>query len=216
VLLFAPMGEFFQDFGVWFIAVLRKWYGWVGGSAAIGLVELLQAMKVWEHPNHKVYTFLLCFGFLVSFFQAWRDEYVPNRRQDQVRLCNKGKASAIDVGLSFSWPELSFLAPFEINVIHANGPEIAREAIFAETIFPGFSNAGHLGHILRAPRYRNCEPLKIIVGFFDSNRAYFERSFTCHPGHGGKWGPEVRISAGKSRRKRTKTRAPQLGQIVRA
>jgi len=60
---------------VWLGAVLKKWHGWLSGSALMGFVGFLQALKVWQHPSVKVYLGLLCVGFLVSFFQAWHDEY---------------------------------------------------------------------------------------------------------------------------------------------
>ncbi len=115
---------------------------------------------------------------------------------DIVRLRNIGTESASNVGLKFSWPELSFPVDFEINVIHAN-QEVEREPQFVEKLNPGHINVGHMKNILRDQRFHGHAPLEVIVKFFDRERTAFEKPFTLEAGPGGEWGEEIKITPGK-------------------
>ncbi len=121
---------------------------------------------------------------------------------DRVRLRNIGKESAFNVTLnSFSWPELSFTAPLQINAIHPNDSEVIREPKFFEKLPSGVSNIGRLDVDLRSPLYRNHQPLEVMMTFSDTHGTMFERKFVLEAGHGGSWGPEVVVTPKEIKRK---------------
>jgi hypothetical protein len=66
---------FWRELGIWVKDLFRAWYGWVGGSATMGIVGLGQILGLWSAPQKQVYYLLFACGFLVSVFQAWQSEY---------------------------------------------------------------------------------------------------------------------------------------------
>lgn len=119
----------------------------------------------------------------------------PRQNWDRVRLRNIGKGSAFNVTLdSFSWRELSFTVPLQINAIHPNEPEVIREPRFSEKLPSGVSNIGKLSSYLRSQLYRDRQPLEVTMTFSDTNGTRFERAFVLEAGHGGDWGPEVVVT----------------------
>jgi hypothetical protein len=64
------MGACRKDIWKWLIDVCRAWYGWVGGSATMGIVGLGQILDLWPAPPKWLYYVFLGVGLLVSVFQA--------------------------------------------------------------------------------------------------------------------------------------------------
>lgn len=62
--------------------------------------------------------------------------------------------------------------------------------------YASVSNVGHLGLVLRSQRYRGRAPLEVSVKFSDMRGTLFERIFILHPGHGGMWEPDIRVTTG--------------------
>jgi hypothetical protein len=115
---------------------------------------------------------------------------------DVIRLRNISDESAFNIGLTFSWPELKFAVPFEINVIHGR-EELEKEPQYLEKRNDGTPNVGRMSHILRSDRYANHQPLEVVLVFFDSRRVGFEKRFTLEAGPGSDWGEEIRIIPGR-------------------
>src|SRR5208282_4066317 len=106
--------------------------------------------------------------------------------KDLVRLRNIGKGTAFNIGLRFSWPELSFPVPFEINLLHPD-QETEREAGFIEKYQPGDTiHVSPMKDVLREQHYRGRPSLQVTVAFFDSERNAFEKPFMLEAGPGGR------------------------------
>jgi hypothetical protein len=124
-----------------------------------------------------------------------------SKNWDKVRLRNIGKESAFNVTLDrFSWPELSFIVPVQVNVIHPNTPDMVIEPKFSEKT-SGTSNIGCLNTVLRSPSYNSREPLEVTITFTDTNGTIFERNVVLEAGHGGDWGPEILVTLKELKRK---------------
>ncbi|MGC2331315.1 MAG: hypothetical protein WA581_07675 [Candidatus Acidiferrales bacterium] len=121
---------------------------------------------------------------------------------DVVKLRNIGKGTAFRVILKdFSWPELSFTAPVEVNNIHPNEPEMARDVYYFEKLPSGASSVGRLNMDLRSGRYKDRSPLRVKLRFSDTHGAEFERDFILEPGRG--WGPHVLVTPGRLKKTRS-------------
>ncbi len=209
------MRNYLKILWAWVLAVLRAWHGWLAGSALMGVIGLGQSLEWWK-PGYKAYPVLAC-GFLFSLFEAWKKEYVENRKgpqifmewdsgqpwhNDRLRFRNLGTSSALNVKVGpFSRPELHWYSEIEIQSIHPGDAEKNVVADFA--LSKGNQhNVGHLGHILKS-QYKNSEPLSVDIIFWDANRTRFTRTFILRQGTGGRLGPEVVVEMGHLRIERT-------------
>jgi hypothetical protein len=120
-------------------------------------------------------------------------------KRDRIRLRNVGKESAFNVAIGkFSWPELSFPTPLEIQAIHPNDPEMTREPQFIEKRTSDRDvNIGYMGHVLDSRRYRDRAPLRLEITFSDRNRNNFRRTFILRRGSGGVTAPGVIVELGE-------------------
>jgi hypothetical protein len=188
--------DYLQHVGIWIRAVLRKWHGWLAGSAAMGLVGLLQALKIWRDPSYKVYVILLCSGVLVSFFEAWEEEYVLNRNGPQimlewisksssrsragdvVRLMNCGRSHAINISIgNFSAPEIRWYEPICVQSL-APGSHAEDYAKFAVLKRPNLQEMGYMSVFLLEHELKNNHaPVSLEVRFSDMNRTRFTQTF---------------------------------------
>jgi hypothetical protein len=64
-----------RDFGYWVVAVLREWYGWLGGSALCIILDWVDKLTGWN-PSHRAYWIIASVGCVSSFFLAWRKERI--------------------------------------------------------------------------------------------------------------------------------------------
>jgi hypothetical protein len=120
-------------------AVLREYVVLLTGGAITAFLNLAER-KIGRNVSWPAYGVVLLLFVIVACFRAWEKEYVANRdgpeihlewipsktfKHDEVRLRNTGRASATQVTIKgFSWPELSFVEPLVINVIHPNESEV--------------------------------------------------------------------------------------------
>jgi hypothetical protein len=114
---------------------------------------------------------------------------------DLVRIRNVGNASAFNIGLRFSWEELSFSPPFDKNVLHAN-EEITQEAHFSEKKAPRNINIGRMDEILRLAYLSDRTPQLQVIASFSDGRLKFEKPFTFELGPGGENAERIRITPG--------------------
>lgn len=118
---------------------------------------------------------------------------------DLVRMRNIGNASSFNIGLRFSWEELSFSPPFEKNIVHAN-QEITQEAHFGEKTGPRSSNIGRMDEILRVAYLRDRTPPLQLIASFSDGRVKFEKPFTFELGPGKQNAERIRITPGLRKR----------------
>ena len=114
---------------------------------------------------------------------------------DLLRIRNIGNASAFNIGLRFSWEELSFSPPFDKNVLHAN-QEITAEARFSEKTGPHSSNIGRMDEILRIAYLKDRTPPLQVIASFSDGRIGFEKPFTFDLGPGGQSAERIKITPG--------------------
>ncbi|HSY33914.1 MAG TPA: hypothetical protein VLA42_18180 [Verrucomicrobiae bacterium] len=121
----------------------------------------------------------------------------PRKGDDKIKFRNIGERSGFGVTLGpFSWPELSFLVPPQINALHPNEP-VEVEPQFMERLGEDrTTNVGHMGIILGNTHYNGREPLRIEIAFSDSDGLKFVRDIILKRGHGGIWGPEIIVELG--------------------
>ena len=120
------------------------------------------------------------------------------RGPDKIRLRNIWRTSAFNVTIGpFSWPEVTFTIPLEINVIHPNEPETVCEPHFDVKFPSGVTEIGYMHLVLRDRRFSNRQPLQVRVSFSDQLGNSFARQFTLEAGAGSSYGPDVRITPGQ-------------------
>jgi hypothetical protein len=201
-----------------YLAALWKHWWALMGSAAFTLVGLYAAWQ--QKTNSWIFGASLVLAlamFFVASYRAWKEEHdariaaeterpdivfewdsAHRQGHDRIRLRNIGKSTALNATMGpFSWPEVVFVVPLEINAIHPNDPEMVREPFFAVTFSSGVQEIGYLYLVLRDRRFANREPLHVTLSFSDPSGNVFTRPFTLLAGQGGSWGPDVRIIPGK-------------------
>lgn len=114
---------------------------------------------------------------------------------DLIRMRNFGDGPAFNIGLRFSWDELSFSPPFDKNVLHPN-QEITQEAHFSETTGPQSSNIGRMDEILRIAFLSDRTPPLQVIATFSDGRLKFEKPFSFELGPGGQNAERIRITPG--------------------
>jgi hypothetical protein len=177
----------FSDFGAWVTAVLKKYWAWLPSSAVAALLSIVAGAKGWNWPNWTYYA-LAALGFLYSFFQVWRDEYVANRnapqltvdwvssakvaQYDVVTIRNTGNAPTVLVRFDdFSDETISWHRRPEIQTLP--GEEFI-------TFTPEFSVAtGPNSHELGYMRYVLAKrPTSLSLRWSDTNGTSFRRLLT--------------------------------------
>jgi hypothetical protein len=118
---------------------------------------------------------------------------------DLVRMRNFGDGPAFNIGLRFSWDELSFNPPFDKNILHSN-QEITQEAHFSEKTGPGSSNIGYMDEILKVNYFKDRTPPLQVIASFSDGRGKLEKPFTFELGPGGTNAERIRITPGPRKR----------------
>jgi hypothetical protein len=190
------MIEYFRDVCAWMLAVLTKWHGWLGGSAVMGLLALLQALKVWEYPSYKIYVSLLCLGFLVSTFEAWREEYAPNRSGprimlewisksssthmggDIVRFMNCGRSLAVNISMkNFSLPEMGLFKFKDLQSLEPGDHVVISVNLVIERAANDHLGTSMSRFLLEHGLNENPTPVTVEVSFSDINQTNFIQTF---------------------------------------
>ena len=118
---------------------------------------------------------------------------------DVVRMRNFGGGPAFNIGLRFSWEELSFSPLFDKNVLDPN-QEILQDAHFSEKTGPGSTNIGRMDEILRIAYLRDRTPPLQVIASFSDGRVKFEKPFTFELGPGGENAERIKITPGLRKR----------------
>jgi hypothetical protein len=179
--------QIITDFLDWVVAVFKAWHGWLSGSAIAGAIGITQGLKLWQ-PRARVYVGLVVFGVCFSFFEAWRKERVLNRNgpdvffnwesghRDFMHFRNIGQTTALNVRVGeFSWPELKWRKPIELQALHCDGNNMTVESDIYKTR-DDVHQLCSLGSFLGSARLRR-EPLLLDVSFSDSGGNRFTRTF---------------------------------------
>jgi hypothetical protein len=118
---------------------------------------------------------------------------------DLVRIRNIGNATAFNIGLRFSWGELSFSPPFDKNVLHEK-EEITQEAHFSEKTGAHSTNIGRMDEILTVAFLSDRTPPLQVIASFSDGRVTFEKPFIFELGPGGQSAERIRIMPGPRKR----------------
>lgn len=128
-------------------------------------------------------------------------EWTPGKRggRDKGTFRNIGKRSGFSMKTgSFSWPELQFVVPVQVNAIHPD-TEVTVELPVVEKTGPGSILVGSLDSFMRDQKFKERDDLKLTITFSDSEGHSFEREFEFRAGPGGSFGPLVITSLGPLR-----------------
>jgi hypothetical protein len=128
-------------------------------------------------------------------------EWTPGTRanRDKGTFRNIGKRSGFSIKTgSFSWLELQFVAPVQINAIHPD-KELTVELPVVEKTGPGSMLVGSLDSFMRDQKFKERDDLKLRITFSDSEGHSFEREFSFRAGPGGNFGPRIITSLGPLR-----------------
>lgn len=201
-----------KDLWGYLCALWKRWvYLLTGGTLTAALV-LWERWKA-EPISKGIYGVVISFFFFIASFLAWREEHVENRNgpqvvmewdspnrpgvHDTIRLRNIGRSSALNVRVGrFSWPELNWHRPIEIQSIHP-GQESSREAQFEVTTN---NSIGYMRHVLESSTGHR-DRLSIEVTFSDVNNTIFKRTFVLRRGDG--MSPDVLVDLGSLEMKRS-------------
>jgi hypothetical protein len=127
----------------------------------------------------------------------WTPGTGPTRDKGTFR--NIGKRSGFSIKTeSFSWSELQFVVPVQINAIHPD-KEVTVELPVVEKTGPGSILVGSLDSFMRDQKFKERDDLKFRITFSDSEGHSFEREFTFRAGPGGSFGPRIITSLGPLR-----------------
>jgi hypothetical protein len=118
--------------------------------------------------------------------------------EDKIRLRNEGETTALCVRVGeFSWPELLWHRPVEVQFLEPKGPEIVREADFVCTLASGHE-VGYMYRVLQSfEESVGRQPLRIPVAFSDSKGNEFTQVFILQRGASGN--PSVMVTLGPLR-----------------
>ncbi len=128
-------------------------------------------------------------------------EWTPGTRgnRDKGTFRNIGKRSGFSITTgSFSWPELQFTVPVQVNAIHPD-KEVTVELPVVEKTGPNSMLIGSLDSFMRDQKFKERDDLRLTITFSDSEGHLFEREFVFRAGPGGSFGPLVKTSLGSLR-----------------
>jgi hypothetical protein len=188
-------------FVVWSRAVLKKYWAWLPSSALAAILSLLAGAKGWNWP-HWMYYAVGGVGFVYSFFEVWREEYVPNRQgprisvdwksttthqdqsddrrmstgEDEIKIKNIGTSSAFGVRLGdFSTPQIGWHRRIEIQTLHSNAEKTVRPE-FSVEVGPHSHEIGYMRYILAK------NPVSLPLLWSDINQTSYVQRLTLHSG----------------------------------
>ncbi len=113
-----------SDIGVFLLAVILRWQGYVTGGVLTALVVLAERLFDWKMPK-KAYAAIFVVGcLLVSFFLVWRDQYrealrVPSLEQQIAALRDKPPQIQVTVPTPVVNipPEMAYMSSADIGIV---------------------------------------------------------------------------------------------------